>query len=172
MAILWADITKVVLLAGVFVEYPLNLKTNISFEILYSMKGSREKDATDPNYVPTGPWHMLRLTYIDIPIQLEYQVTSKISAGGGVACGILVGKKFVGLDRIEDPRYDAIRPFDIYPLVSLKYRALDHIDFLLRYSYSIFSIAKGKSNFLLARTNRGMHNNVISGGLVWYIGGK
>lgn len=160
------------LLAGVFVEYPLALRTNISFELLYSMKGSREKDTEDPNYIPIGPWHMLRLSYLEIPVKIEYKLTEKILAGGGIGCGILVGKKMIGIDRIEDTRYDAIRPYDIFPLFILKYRALDKIDFMLRYSYSILSVKKGRSNFFLARTNKGMHNNVISGGLNWYIGGK
>lgn len=160
--------------AGVFIDYPLSKKTYISFEMLYSMKGSREKDNVDyndPNYKP-GPWFSLRLSYLEIPLIVNYKWNEKIIAYGGIGAGILVGSKFIDNDQIENPDAKPIRTFDLIPLIGLKYQPWPRIGIFTQFSYSILNIGKDKSKTLLSRTNRGMHNNVISAGIRFYLGTK
>jgi hypothetical protein len=160
--------------AGVFIDYPISKKTYISFEMLYSMKGSREKDNvdySDPNYTP-GPWFMLRLSYLEVPLIINFKWNEKIIVYGGIGAGILVGSKFIDIDKIENPDAKPIRTFDLIPQIGLKYQPFPRIAIFTQFSYSILNIGKDKSKTLLSRTNRGMHNNVISAGIRFYLGAK
>ena len=159
------------LLAGVFIDFPLSAKTYLSMELLYSMKGSKQKDQNSANYI-YGPWYMLRLTYIDVPLLLNYKIREKVMINGGIACGILVGSKYLDHDRMEEPRFDAIRAYDFLPVIGLKLQLTKNLYFFSRYSYSAFNIGKDKSNMLWSRTNRGLHNNVVTGGVRFYINPK
>ena len=72
--------------AGVGIRAALSTKTSLGFRMLYFQKGSRmplKNDGTDSAY------YLLRLSYVEVPLLLRFQVTKKLFAEAGPSLGYL-----------------------------------------------------------------------------------
>jgi hypothetical protein len=72
---------------GVFVSYKLSYRTSLQLELEYIQKGSKH----NPNYEKNDfDQYKMSLSYIQIPLLLQYKLSQNFSAEIGPAFGVLV----------------------------------------------------------------------------------
>jgi hypothetical protein len=151
---------KVGFTGGPSVIMPLGKKKNWSatMELLFSMKGSRERSQYAPRYdtvpvVDTVNYYdgyKLNLNYVEIPLLVHYTDKKTIAAGAGFSYGQRVGYKE------QEDRNDAVRyppegwqtmdsattysNFDLSVLADVKIRIWKRLWLNGRFSYSMLPI--------------------------------
>jgi len=153
------------LLAGVFIDFPYSQKVFFSMELNYSEKGSRSKDGTMQT---AGSWTLFKVSYLEVPLFINYRLSEKADLNIGLSYGIKVGHKFIDSLGIENPTADPTRPHDFEICGGGNYRLGDKFKVSLRAAASLISIEQGGSNPLWAKTNTGMINIVISCAIKYY----
>lgn len=153
------------LLAGVFIDFPYSQNVFFSMELNYSEKGSRSKDGTMQT---AGSWTLFRISYLEVPLLINYRLSEKADLNIGLSYGIKVGHKFIDSFGIEIPTADPTRPHDFEICGGGNYRLGKNFKVSFRAAASFISIEQGKSNPLWAKTNTGMINIVISCAIKYY----
>lgn len=126
---------------GLGVELPVYQNWSLSFETLYSQKGSRLRpqynDSLDGSY-------KLRMHYAEIPMMIQYTDRKFISAGAGVSWGRMVfieeyknGYRVDSVTLLNGPfsRDD----FEIFG--DFRFRIYKNLKFNARYGYSLKKLA-------------------------------
>lgn len=120
--------------AGAYIRLPKNL--SVSFEILYSQKGSKsssvEKDIIGGKY-------KLILDYIDVPLMFNYHDKEIAIFGAGISVNNLIRYKqtFTGASKPPDQEYKRI---GIDGVMSVTFLIKGKIGVNMRYSYSMAKI--------------------------------
>jgi hypothetical protein len=164
-----AGFNKGGILGGVFVDLPIKEKYIASFEILFTQKGSRRPiSAENPN--PPGTWNLLRISYLEVPLLLKYNIYEKLYISGALAAGLIVEKKFEDINAVgyKGNEIDWLKNTEFSYHIGLDYLIHEKILLFTRYNSSLHSIATGSSNSVFSRYNRGYINVVASIGIRFY----
>jgi hypothetical protein len=167
---IWGDhmsgFNKGGLLAGVFVDFLYKPKMIFSFEMNYTDKGSRRIiDEFDQN---PGDWNLYRLSYLEVPLIYKYSFARKFNVELALACGYLVGQKYIDRYRTEVPDADFARKYDASAFLGVNYILGDFL-VAVRLQSSFLTVGKGKSNPIWAKTNTGWINIVSSFDVRYYL---
>ena len=103
---------KVGIVAGGNLEYPITEAFSVSGGLLYTMQGSKYKDADDA----------LKLDYLNIPILAQYQIADGFKIKAGVQPGILASAKIGDVDV-----KDGYKSLDIAIPLGLSYEFSDFV---------------------------------------------
>lgn len=156
------------LLAGLYVSYRFNEKVSGQFEMLFTQKGSAKR-FTEQDPYPGLYWNVLRLDYIEVPVLAKYHITDRWDIYAGISAAYLMGTYLE--DSYGQREVDFIRKSDFNVYGGASYHLSPRLSATLRYSNSIISISKGKSNLSftsIAPLNTGMLNIVASFGLYYH----
>lgn len=137
-----AGFNKVGLIAGAGLSLALSKKTNICFEIAYSRKGAHSSADT----LGTQPIRDISLTYIDIPVYIQYEAFPRISIEGGFVYGIMNKATYGDGNQVYD-QTESYRKDDLETLIGVQYRFFDQLAFNARLMNSVLGISK--TNYLL-----------------------
>lgn len=166
-----AGFRKLGLNTGLGVVLPLDKNWSLSFETLYTQKGSRQRrlysDSLDGSY-------KLRLNYAEIPFMVQYTDRDFMSAGVGVSWGRLVQVE----ERKNGYQVDSVTllggPFsrNSYELFGdVRFRIYKNLKINARYSYDLQKIAtRNIRDSQSGRMNiRDFYNNCWSLRLIYMI---
>ena len=160
--------------AGVMVPFGKRGRWDVSFETLFTQKGSNQKaqynDSLNNGMVITGEYK-LNLNYVEVPVLVMFTDKEFISFGAGLSWARLVGVKeyehgqLVETTTLNSGTYSK-NDFDI--LADFRIRIYKALKFNLRYQYSLMSIRTRTFSDLAGNTwTRDQYNNVITFRLIW-----
>ncbi len=121
---------------GVGTTIPLNSKLSVKPELRFTKKGSK----TEINAMASNT---TRLSYIDIPLQLEYHLQPKWSIHGGLQPSFLLGatmKSEVNGESSSRSVKDFYRTFDLAGTVGLGYDFNKNIGIRLGYDLGLLNV--------------------------------
>jgi len=126
------------LAAGAGVRFPLNEKISFGPEFLYSMKGSKAsfEQVTEFGF----PRIIYRVNYLDLPIVMDYRISSGLEAEAGLSFGRLLNARLdngTNLGFVDVPYL--FRKSDFQLLLGLKYKIFDNTWLSGRFMYSLIS---------------------------------
>lgn len=126
------------LAAGAGVRFPLNEKISFGPEFLYSMKGSKAsfEQVTEFGF----PRIIYRVNYLDLPIVMDYRISSGLEAEAGLSFGRLLNARLdngTNLGFVDVPYL--FRKSDFQILLGLKYKIFDNTWLSGRFMYSLIS---------------------------------
>ena len=153
------------LLAGVFIDYPYSQRVFFTMELNYTEKGSKSKDGTMQT---AGSWTLAKISYLEVPLFINYKLSEKIDLNIGLSYGIKVGHKYFDSLDNEEPNIDRFRSSDFGICGGGNYKLGNKFKLSLRAGASLITIGKGKSNPFWAKRNSGFINIVISAGIKYY----
>lgn len=166
---IWGDkmsgFNKGGLIAGVFIDIPYSEKTFFSMELNYTEKGSRAKDGLMTN---AGSWTLLKITYLEVPVFINYRLSEKTDLNIGLYYGIKVGHNFIDSLGTQDAISDPTRSYDFGISGGGNYRLGKKFKLSFRAGASLVTVGLGKSNPIWAKTNTGMINIVTSCAIKYY----
>ncbi|MFC2101034.1 porin family protein [Bacteroidota bacterium] len=148
---------KAGLYLGGYVNYYFKKRVSIQMEIDYIQKGSRKN--SDPDNFDFESYK-LNLQYIDIPIILKYDYSSKLIFETGPYLGFLMNvsqKDHNG----EIPIINEFHKNDYGILLGLNYQLNDQLKMNFRYSNSLFPVREHSSGATY-RLNKGQYNMVVT----------
>ncbi len=122
--------------AGVGTTFPINSKLAVRPELRFTKKGSK----TEINAIASNT---TRLSYIDIPLQLEYRIKPKWSLHGGVQPSILLGanmKSEINGESSSRSVKDFYRTFDLAGTLGLGYDFNKNIGVRLGYDLGLINV--------------------------------
>jgi len=160
--------------AGVMIPFGKRGRWDVSFETLYTQKGSKQRaqysDSLNNGTVITGEYK-LNLNYVEIPVMVMYTDKEFISAGAGLSWARLVGvKEYEHGNLVETTTLnnDVYNKNDFSILADFRVRIYKSLKFNLRYQYSLFKIRTREFEDLAGNTwTRDQYNNVITFRLIW-----
>jgi len=120
---------------------PFSDKISLSFEILYTQKGSaalRNREIA----LQTGKSlviYKLKLDYVEVPILVQYK-DKQITFGAGIGFGRLVKFKEWHEGQPTTINFNLYKAMDYNIIVDGSYMINDHLAFNLRFAYSIIGI--------------------------------
>lgn len=131
----WTGYNKVGLQAGVYSRYHFNEDWVFLIEIKYIQKGSLKTFKEDPlaNF-------RISLSYVELPLLLNYNLNEKITFGGGFSYGHLLSAQVddaggtIGQDHLN------YRKSDINLISQFKYHINEHLWADIKFAYSLGSI--------------------------------
>lgn len=165
--------------AGVMVPFGKRGRWDVSFETLFTQKGSNQKQqyydstlfvCTGDSVLITGQYK-LQLNYVEIPVMVMFTDKEFISFGAGLTWARLVGVKeyehgqLVENTTLSSGTYDK-NDFSI--LADFRIRLYKSLKFNVRYQYSLLKIRT--RDFYDTQCNvetRDQYNNVITFRLIW-----
>ncbi len=122
--------------AGIGTTIPLHSKLSVKPEVRFTRKGSK----TEINAIASNT---TRLSYIDIPLQLEYRIRPKWSVHGGLQPSLLLGanmKSEVNGESSSRSVKDFYRTFDLSGTVGLGYDFNKNIGVRLGYDLGLLNV--------------------------------
>ena len=145
------------IIAGAGVRMHFNKKSNLGFRLEYFQKGSRKPsdlENGDPSY------YLLRLNYIEVPVQYRYHFYKKFFLEAGPSFGFLVGSSEQDQDG-ELPSREEFKKTDISLAGGLGYSLSPKCDFMFGYTQSIVPVRPHNGGETY-RLNKGQYNSAIS----------
>lgn len=121
---------------GALASTALSQKFDVSFQILYTQKGSKRKSRVDQG---DFEYYRMRLNYIEVPLMVTYKYSKRFHFESGISFGRLVSSK-------EEDQYGEIldrKEFKNYEfgfLAGMNYMLLDNFYLNLQISNSILPI--------------------------------
>ncbi len=160
--------------AGVMVPFGKRGRWDVSFETLFTQKGSRQKaqynDSLNNGVVITGEYK-LNLNYVEVPVMVMFTDKEFVSFGAGFSWARLVGVKewehgvLMDSTTLNSGTYNK-NDFGI--LADFRIRIYKALKFNLRYQYSLTKIRTREFEDLAGNTwTRNQYNNVITFRLIW-----
>jgi hypothetical protein len=147
-------------LAGLTMAYD-NGKAKLfpQFEMLLSQKGSRR--FISPERIEYGPWDVMRLDYVEIPVLINYRFRKKIHFHGGLSVAYLFHKKVIGVYG-SGADLSFLKKYDLNYMAGAEYYLGDKTALFARASGSILPI--DKSEFVSIRPwYEGRMYNIVAG---------
>ncbi len=159
---------------GVGALVPFKNNWDVSMEVNFSQKGSRQKkqytDSLSSGEVITGEYK-LRLNYVEVPVMIHYTDKDFITIGAGFSWGRLVGVeewehgKRVETTTLSSGTYDKN---DFCYLIDLRIRIKGPLKFGFRYQNSMVKIRTREFSDLTGSTwTRDQFNKVLTFRLIY-----
>jgi hypothetical protein len=157
-----AGFHKAGLLLGVFANKSITELLSFQMEMTYIQKGSNNpnmNNAEHPNYSKQD----ISLSYIEVPLLLQYNQSDKLKIEGGVLTAYLVDGHYNDLSgKMPNP----INPFisyDIGLLLGIDYKYSENISLNTRIGNSILPIgSEDYENQVYNSSKKGKYNSVLS----------
>lgn len=156
---------KAGLIAGGGVRLEFSEKNSIGFRMLYFQKGSQKRlknDGTDTAY------YLLRLQYLEMPINIRHSFNERFFAELGPTVGYLIKSTEEDING-ELPYTRAFSRFDISLYGSAGYHINPRIDFIFGYWQSILPVREHLSGATF-RLNKGQYSSAITFSLMLNLG--
>ena len=148
---------------GVFANKLIYSSINFQMEMNFIMKGSDNKNMTKIEHKDYNRPD-ISLSYIEIPLLLQYQQNNLLDFEGGVLFGYLINGYYNDLDGKLNSNISPFIKYDIGILLGLTYKYTDKIHFNTRISSSIIPIGQEDydniSSYSISR--KGKYNSVLS----------
>lgn len=161
---------KVGLNVGALVYVPFDPTFGASMELLYSRKGSLEKQYTeDAGGVGYLLYYKLRMNYVEVPVMLHLADVRHIQYGLGLSYGRLISSKEEAETYVPvnlDPSLYPFRKDDLSFLADIRYRFYKGWSVNLRYSRSLRSV-RDAAHIPAGYGSGGEYHNLFSLRLVW-----
>ena len=157
-----AGFHKAGLLLGVFANKSITELLSFQMEMTYIQKGSNNPNMNNvehPNYSKQD----ISLSYIEVPLLLQYHQSDKLKIEGGVLTAYLVDGHYNDLSgKMPNP----INPFisyDIGLLLGIDYKYSENISLNTRIGNSILPIgSEDYENQVYNSSKKGKYNSVLS----------
>jgi hypothetical protein len=157
-----AGFHKAGLLLGVFANKSITELLSFQMEMTYIQKGSNNPNMNNvehPNYSKQD----ISLSYIEVPLLLQYNQSDKLKIEGGVLTAYLVDGHYNDLSgKMPNP----INPFisyDIGLLLGIDYKYSENISLNTRIGNSILPIgSEDYENQVYNSSKKGKYNSVLS----------
>ena len=155
------------LLAGAGVRTGLKKDLSLGFKILYLQKGSRKPSKLDQGDPST---YLLKLNYIEVPIQFRYKAGKKLILEFGPSIAYLVKHKEENEDGELENR-NAFSKIDLSLTGAIVYPINKFWELRFEGWQSLLPIRKHGSG-ITYRQNKGQYNSVIALGIQYTIDSK
>lgn len=145
------------IIAGAGVRLHLSRKSDLGFRIEYFQKGSRKPsdlENGDPSY------YLLRLNYIEVPVQFRYNFYKKFFLEAGPSIGFLVGSSEQDQDG-ELPSREPFHKTDFSLAGGLGYAFSPKVNFTFGYTQSIVPVRPHNGGETY-RLNQGQYNSAVT----------
>ena len=157
-----AGFHKAGLLLGVFANKSITELLSFQMEMTYIQKGSNNPNMNNvehPNYSKQD----ISLSYIEVPLLLQYNQSDKLKIEGGVLTAYLVDGHY---NDFNGKMPNAINPFisyDIGLLLGIDYKYSENISLNTRIGNSILPIgSEDYENQVYNSSKKGKYNSVLS----------
>ncbi|MDA1009562.1 MAG: porin family protein [Bacteroidetes bacterium] len=157
-----AGFHKAGLLLGVFANKSITELLSFQMEMTYIQKGSNNPNMNNPEH-PNDSKQDISLSYIEVPLLLQYHQSDKLKIEGGVLTAYLVDGHYNDLSgKMTNP----INPFisyDIGLLLGIDYKYSENISLNTRIGNSILPIgSEDYENQVYNSSKKGKYNSVLS----------
>ncbi len=155
---------KTGLSAGIRIDYKINERWYSGFEILYTMKGSKE--ITDPDK-PVADLFRLRFDYIEFPLKLSYEKKDFLFYfGPTVGVNVIAMRDELGLGWMDTE----IRKMEFGALAGAEYDLSDQFSIGLRHQNSLVRVGDDYDNGLNIWNRAGLYNRLFGIYVVYVLG--
>jgi hypothetical protein len=159
------------IVGGVFVSYPFNNRWEGQFEMLFSQKGSARLVNADT--VQAGPWDLLRIDYIEVPVMVNYKLSPKLKFSGGLGGALMIHNHFEGKANDIQENVTWIKKGEFNGTVGMQYYFTPKFSAYARFTYSLLGIDTSKYLGAFYLYDGGLANNVLSFGVYYsFLGGN
>ena len=156
-----AGFHKAGLLLGVFANKSITELLSFQMEMTYIQKGSNNPNMNNPEH-PNDSKQDISLSYIEVPLLLQYHQSDKLKIEGGVLTAYLVDGHY---NDFNGKMPNAINPFisyDIGLLLGIDYKYSENISLNTRIGNSILPIGSEDYENLDLDFKKGKYNSVLS----------
>ena len=157
-----AGFHKAGLLVGVFANKSITELLSFQMEMTYIQKGSNNPNMNNPEH-PNDSKQDISLSYIEVPLLLQYHQSDKLKIEGGVLTAYLVDGHY---NDFNGKMPNAINPFisyDIGLLLGIDYKYSENISLNTRIGNSILPIgSEDYENQVYNSSKKGKYNSVLS----------
>lgn len=147
---------------GFTVAYPFHDNFDISMSISFSQKGSRK--TYDKYGNPQGgwnTWHLMRANYIEVPFLINYSINfmdKDFVLLGGLSIARLMNERRESTQFSGVESEKILRTWEYSFQLGAAYVINENLNFFIRHSTSIFSVAQGDFSFFFSPYNVGLIN--------------
>lgn len=160
-----AGFNKIGFAGGLFTDYKINDKWRLSFNMLYSQKGS--KRVVSPSRVDSGLWDMLTIHYIEVPFYAQYQLLPRASLNAGIGFAYNMGiSLYDPSGKIEGA--DFVKKVELLTHFGGSWQLTEKLSFFGRYSHSLLPVGKNNTTINALRFGSGLYHSVVSFGLKYH----
>ena len=158
-----AGFHKAGLLLGVFANKSITELLSFQMEMTYIQKGSNNPNMNNPEH-PNDSKQDISLSYIEVPLLLQYHQSDKLKIEGGVLTAYLVDGHY---NDFNGKMPNAINPFisyDIGLLLGIDYKYSENISLNTRIGNSILPIGSEdyENQVPYNSSKKGKYNSVLS----------
>ena len=116
---------------GAGLSLPLSEKTSFAWDLIFIQKGSRRTNSTF--------YYLYRLSYLELPVYLDFKIWNNFSLQAGGAVGYLVSARFDSGFGFTNERF-RLRKTDFSGLFGASYKFNEKWSFSARWERSMISI--------------------------------
>ncbi|MBC8227257.1 MAG: PorT family protein [Gammaproteobacteria bacterium] len=157
-----AGFHKAGLLLGVFANKSITELLSFQMEMTYIQKGSNNPNMNNvehPNYSKQD----ISLSYIEVPLLLQYNQSDKLKIEGGVLTAYLVDGHYNDLNGKMPNEPNPFISYDIGLLLGIDYKYSENISLNTRIGNSILPIgSEDYENQVYNSSKKGKYNSVLS----------
>jgi len=152
---------KAGLLIGIFANKNISEYLSFKMEMTYTQKGSNNpkmNDYSHPNYLRQD----ISLSYVEIPLVLQYHQSNKLNIEMGILTGYLMDGYY---NDISGEMSNVTNPFvnyDIGVLIGMDYKYSNNLSLNTRLSNSILPIGAEDYDKQYNSLSKGKYNSVLS----------
>ena len=156
-----AGFNKAGLLIGIFANKNISKYLSFQMEMTYTQKGSNNPKMNDSSH-PNHEKEDISLSYIEVPLLLQYHQSNKLNIETGILTGYLMDGYY---NNDSGEMTNEINPFvnyDIGLLFGIDYKYSKNISLNTRLSNSIFPIGTEDYDKQWGSFFKGKYNSVLS----------
>ncbi len=155
-----AGFHKAGLLLGVFANKSITELLSFQMEMTYIQKGSNNPNMNNPEHPNLLP--DISLSYIEVPLLLQYHQSDKLKIEGGVLTAYLVDGHYNDLSGEMPNEPNPFISYDIGLLLGIDYKYSENISLNTRIRNSILPIGSEDYKNLDSDFKKGKYNSVLS----------
>jgi hypothetical protein len=156
-----AGFHKAGLLVGVFANKSITELLSFQMEMTYIQKGSNNPNMNNPEH-PNDSKQDISLSYIEVPLLLQYHQSDKLKIEGGVLTAYLVDGHYNDFNGKMPNEPNPFIDYDIGLLLGIDYKYSENISLNTRIGNSILPIGSEDYENLDLDFKKGKYNSVLS----------
>ena len=157
-----AGFHKAGLLLGVFANKSITELLSFQMEMTYIQKGSNNPNMNNPEH-PNDSKQDISLSYIEVPLLLQYHQSDKLKIEGGVLTAYLVDGHYNDFNGKMPNEPNPFIDYDIGLLLGIDYKYSENISLNTRIGNSILPIgSEDYENQVYNSSKKGKYNSVLS----------
>ena len=158
-----AGFHKAGLLVGVFANKSITELLSFQMEMTYIQKGSNNPNMNNPEH-PNDSKQDISLSYIEVPLLLQYHQSDKLKIEGGVLTAYLVDGHYNDFNGKMPNEPNPFIDYDIGLLLGIDYKYSENISLNTRIGNSILPIGSEdyENQVPYNSSKKGKYNSVLS----------